>query len=185
MKRRLATVEEILEMDKKHKSEMEPIIQKRIQQLTKFYPDYTSVIYELSTTQLQLEKAKDQMFSHARLENFRYRLLRAILLEPTFDEKTKRKILEVWDGKYFDATPILIALDNKGKEARTLASKQKRINKMSKDSFIAETYLNNQQYRELKDIKAAALMIANFGEAKVGALGPLRKAIGKLRNNNI
>ena len=93
MKRRLASVQEILEMDKKHKSEMEPIIRKRIQQLTKFYPDYTSVIYELSKTQLQLEKAKDQMFSHARLENFRYRLLRAILLEPTFDEKTKRKIL--------------------------------------------------------------------------------------------
>ena len=50
MKRRLATVEEIIEMDEKHKKEMEPIIQKRIKQLTKFYPDYTSTIYELSKT---------------------------------------------------------------------------------------------------------------------------------------
>ena len=185
MRRRLATVEEIIEMDKKYKNEMEPIIQKRIQQLIKFYPDYTSVIYELSKTQLQLEKSKDQIFNHVRLENFRYRLLRAILLEPTLDEKTKRKILEVWNGKYFDAAPILLALDNKGKEARTLAAEQKHLNKMSKDSFIAETYFNNQQYRELKNIKAAELMIANFGEAKVGALGPLRRAISKLRNNNI
>ena len=185
MKRRLATVSEIIEMDEKQKIEMEPLIQKRVEQVTKNYPDYKSAIYELSKTQLQLEKTKDQMFSHARLENIRYRLLRAILIEPTFDETTKRKVLEVWDGKYFDATPVLLALNNKGKEARVLAAAQKRINKISKDSFIAETYLNNLQYRELNDIKSAELMIANFGVRKVGALGPLRKAIGKLRNNNV
>ena len=185
MKRRLATIAEIIEMDKKHKIEMGPLIQKRVQQVSKIYPDYKSAIYELSQTQLLLEKSKEQMFAHVRLENIRYRLLRVILFEPTFDETTKRKVLEVWNGKYFDATPVLLALDNKGKEARALAAAQNRIKKMSKDSFIAETYLNNPQYRELKDIKAAELMIANFGEGKVGALGPLRKAIGKLRNNNV
>ena len=185
MKRRLATVEEIIEMDEKHKKEMEPIIQKRIKQLTKFYPDYTSTIYELSKTQLQLEKAKDQMFSHARLENFRHRLLRAILTEPTYSEITKRKVLEVWDGKYFDATPVLIALDNKGKEARVMAAEKKRLKKISKDSFISETYLTSTLYQEISAIKAAALMIEKYGEKEVGALGPLRKTLGKLRNNNI